>query len=425
MTYDTSLKRLKVSEIITGDRIRKTPGNILELAESMKTLGQLQPIIVRGNDLIAGFRRWAAVVYLETEEESVLGLEPGEILAMEYFELTPFDKLLVEFEENRQRKNFTQAEEALAVSKLKAEIEKITGKPIPNKELAERLNYSTSWISQALRVGEAITVGGKRELLAAPSVPGAYKDLLSTEKLDELIRRAEKSRPKARLSFEKKLHCGDALEWIKELSDGSVDLVHYDPPWGIGIDSYDRNHKYEDFDDDSNTGITLARSLIPECYRVLKNDTYMIAWFGIQYYQFLMDELTEAGFNVNPVPYIWYKSNKGGSQNDPSRHALNVWEPFFVVSKGEPRMFKRAQTNLLEYEMVRGIDRTHFAQKNVDLLVDILERFSYGEMVVLDSTFGSGSVFVAAQRLGRPFLGCEKDPENHKKAIEWLTRSGS
>ena len=86
-------------------------------------------------------------------------------------------------------------------------------------------------------------------------------------------------------------------------------------------------------------------------------------------------------------------------------------------------MFKHAQTNLLEFPMVRGMDRTHFAQKDVDLLVNIFERFSFGEMVVLDPTFGSGSAFIAAKRLGRRFMGAEKNLENYNSAVDWLVRS--
>lgn len=423
MLYADKIRVMLTEEIELGERIRTQPGDIKELAGSLEAIGQLQPVVLKGNQLIAGFRRVAAVMLLATEGRAVRGLEPGQVLAVDYFELSDYERLLAEFEENKQRKDFTKAEEALAIAKLKAQLESVKGKKVGSTELGRALNYSKGFITMALRVADAVNNEGKKELLKESSIPGAYRQLQSMEKLDELLKRSQKTSPKIRKEAAKTLHCGRAEDWIKTIPDESIDLINFDPPWGIGIDSYDRARKYGSFDDDADTGTQISIALIPELYRVLKQDTYMVVWFGIQYYQPLYERLEEAGFKVNPVPYIWFKTDKAGSQNDPTRTALNVWEPFFVCQKGNPRMFKHAQTNLLSYPMPRGIDRVHFAQKHEDLLKDIIERFSFGEMTILDPTFGSGAFFIAGRKLGRNIVGCEKDPENYEKALKWLGRS--
>ena len=417
----TTVRIVEVESLdMSTDRIRKKPGDIRGLAASLEANGQIQPIVLQDDELISGWRRCMAVLLLKTEGKAVKGLEVGFIEAIEKKDLSPYDRLVIEYEENKRRKSFEKAEEALAIARIKAQLEEIHGKTITNRLLAKELNYSTGQIGMALEVADAVTTRGHTELLEQPSIAGAYKKLRATEKLAEILERVQKAEAAGDLdvSFMERLHHGDAHEYMRSFPPDSFDLVQLDPPWGIGIDSYDRNHHYGSFDDSADVGAKMALELIPEAYRILKNDTYLLLWFGIQHYQFLIELLTKTGFKVNPVPFIWYKTNKAGSQNDPTRTTINTWEPLFIAEKGEPRMFKHAEKNMLEYPL--PTERTHYAQKNIDMLVDLIERFSFGSMKVLDSTFGSGSFLVAAQRLNRVFYGAEKDKTHFDNATNWL-----
>jgi len=415
---------LQATGVKIGERVRKDPGNITELGESLVANGQIQPIVVSNGELVAGFRRLTAAIFLGAEDppRSIKGLDPGQILAVDFKDLEEYDQLLIEYEENVYRKQFSKAEEALAIAKLKTVFEAKDGKTITTRQMAKKLGRSKGHVSMALTVAEAVK-GGRAELLQANSVAGAYRSLKTKVKLEELIARSQKERPDKVMEYKEALHCGDAIKWISKVPDASIDFVNFDPPWGIGIDSYDRHHHYGTFDDDAETGIQTAVNLVPELYRVLREDTYAVAWFGIQYYERLYTLLESVGFKVFPVPFMWFKTNKKGSQNDPARTTINAYEPFFLVAKGDPRMFATGRSNVLSYPMVDSSARIHYAQKPVDLMGDILERFSFGSMAVLDPTFGSGSVFVAADRLGRSFVGCEKDKDNHQKCVELLVRN--
>lgn len=422
--YDEKVKILNVQDIPLGSRVRDDHGDVSELATSLETIGQINPITVENGELRAGGRRMFATMYLMSEDppRAIRGLEPGEIRVLEYMDLKPVERLLLEYHENFHRKDFNKGEEALIISRLKVAMEEEAGKKISDRMLVGVLKVSKGHISMALSVADAIEGGGRDDLRQAGSVAGAYREMKNQDKIEALLKRAKKTTTEQK-DYKDALYTGDAVTWISELSDESIDFINFDPPWGIGIDSYDRQHNYGDFDDSSETGIKTAKALIPELYRVLKIDTYAVVWFGIQYYQFLYQELEAAGFKVHPVPMLWYKVNKGGAQNDPTRTMLNVYEPAFLVEKGEARYYKRAVSNVIEGPLPRGADRVHFAQKDLGVMKEIIERFCPPSGLVLDPTCGSGSFLVAAQALGRPFLGCDKDPKNIAKAIDWLRRT--
>ena len=418
-----NIKTIKAADVDISDRQRKDVGDLKALANSLEAIGQIHPILMDGDKLLAGGRRTLACLLLSSQGRAIHGLEVGEINCINTKDdLEPLEQLLIELEENKQRKGFNKAEEALTIAAIKVKMEEAEERGVSNRSLAKALGYSTTHVSMALQVADAVSNKGMEELKNESSVFGAYRKLQTAKKLEEIMERvAEKEAedPTQVVDYSDRLYCGDATEWIQTIEDESIDFIIFDPPWGIGIDSYDRHHNYGTFDDNAETGIQITKRLIPELYRVLKTDTYAVIWFGIQYYQFLTDMLEESGFKVHPVPFVWHKTDKAGSQNDPSKTTINVWEPAFLVQKGDPRIFAQGRSNLLAYPMVRS-GRIHYAQKNVDMLVDIMERFSIGSMTVLDPTFGSGSTFIAAKRLGRHFVGCEFDPENYRKALDWL-----
>jgi ParB family chromosome partitioning protein len=95
--------------IIVRKRIRKDPGNISGLMESLKTHGQLSPVIINRNyELIAGFRRLQAVKRLGWKSiEAVIIDKP-----------TEQQKLEIEIEENVQRLELSPEEIADGMARL-------------------------------------------------------------------------------------------------------------------------------------------------------------------------------------------------------------------------------------------------------------------------------------------------------------------
>jgi site-specific DNA-methyltransferase (adenine-specific) len=63
----------------------------------------------------------------------------------------------------------------------------------------------------------------------------------------------------------------------------------------------------------------------------------------------------------------------------------------------------------------------HETQKPIDLMVELVRLFTDPGDLILDPFAGSGTTGVAAIRLGRRFIGWERDPKYHAIAVKRLT----
>jgi ParB family chromosome partitioning protein len=101
--------KISIADIIVNKRVRKDMGDIEALAESFKYYGQITPIIInKKNVLIAGGRRLEAAKLLGWQSINAVIIDrSGEL-----------EQLEIEFEENKYRKDFNDAEAAEAAKKI-------------------------------------------------------------------------------------------------------------------------------------------------------------------------------------------------------------------------------------------------------------------------------------------------------------------
>ncbi len=136
------VRQLLVSEIVPNRFQPRTvfdDERIAELAQTIRTHGIIQPIVVRERDgkfeLIAGERRWRAV--------TKLGWEKIPAIVKEFNDSQTASIALIE---NLQREGLTAIEEAIAYAKL-IEIHGLT-----QESLAQRLGKGQSTIANKLRL---------------------------------------------------------------------------------------------------------------------------------------------------------------------------------------------------------------------------------------------------------------------------------
>jgi len=137
---------------------------LLELAESIKQFGILQPILVQKKgdyyEIIAGERRWRAA--------KLAGMKEVPVIIKEFSDLEVVEISLIE---NIQRENLNPIEEAVAYKRLIAEFD------LKQDEIAERVSKSRTAITNSMRllkldervqdmvIHEMITTGHARALL--------------------------------------------------------------------------------------------------------------------------------------------------------------------------------------------------------------------------------------------------------------------
>ena len=157
---------------------------LLELADSIKQFGVLQPLIVQKRkdyyEIIAGERRWRAA--------KLAGVKEVPVIVKEYTEQEILEISLIE---NIQRENLNPIEEAMAFKKLINEFK------LKQDEVAERVSKSRTAVTNSMRllklgekvqqmiIDDMISTGHARALLAIDDEEQQY--LLATKIFDEKL----------------------------------------------------------------------------------------------------------------------------------------------------------------------------------------------------------------------------------------------
>lgn len=157
---------------------------LLELADSIKQYGVLQPLIVRKRndyyEIIAGERRWRAA--------KMAGVKEVPVIIKEYNEQEILEIALIE---NIQRENLNPIEEAMAFKKLLEEFN------LKQDEVAERVSKSRTAVTNSMRllkldqrvqqmiIDDMISTGHARALLAIDDPEQQY--ILANKIFDEKL----------------------------------------------------------------------------------------------------------------------------------------------------------------------------------------------------------------------------------------------
>jgi modification methylase len=235
--------------------------------------------------------------------------------------------------------------------------------------------------------------------------------------------------------FKNKILKGDCVEILKTIPDASVDMIFADPPYNmqLGGDLHRPDHSkvdavtdHWDQFDTMKAYDELSKAWLKEAYRVLKPTGTL--WVIGSYHNIfrvgatLMDE----GFWIlNDV--IWRKNNP--MPNFRGTRLCNAHETLIWASKGEKNKFTFNYDTLKEMndglqmrsdwlipicnggERLKDADgnKVHTTQKPEALLYRVLMTASKPGDVILDPFFGTGTTGAVAKKMGRNFIGIDRE----------------
>jgi len=242
-----------------------------------------------------------------------------------------------------------------------------------------------------------------------------------------------------------KIIVGDCIEQLSRLPEASIDLAFADPPYNLQLagELYRPNNSRVDaVDDDWDKFSSFAaydaftRDWLAACRRVLKPNGSL--WVIGSYHNIFRvgTILQDLGYWVlNDV--IWRKTNP--MPNFRGRRFTNAHETMIWASTGPKARYT------FNYESMKALNedlqmrsdwllpicsgserlkqdgrKTHPTQKPEALLQRVILASSHVGDVVLDPFMGSGTTAVAAKRLGRSFVGIEREETYAEAARERL-----
>jgi modification methylase len=240
---------------------------------------------------------------------------------------------------------------------------------------------------------------------------------------------------------------GDCIVSMRSLPSQSIDLVFADPPYNLQLGGElnrpDGSHvdavtEHWDRFDSLAAYDAFTRAWLSEVRRVLKPDGAL--WvIGTYHNIFRVGAiLQDLGFWIlNDI--IWRKTNP--MPNFKGTRFTNAHETLIWASMGEKARYHfnyRAMKTLNDELQMRsdwvlpicaGSERlkengrkAHPTQKPEALLYRVLLATTEKGDVVLDPFFGTGTTGAVAKRLGREWIGCEREPFYRRIAEERIAR---
>ncbi|MCD8494011.1 MAG: site-specific DNA-methyltransferase [Alphaproteobacteria bacterium] len=239
---------------------------------------------------------------------------------------------------------------------------------------------------------------------------------------------------------------GECAENMRALPKESIDLIFADPPYNLqlqgdlhrpnnsrvdGVDNeWDKFDSFKTYDD-------FTRDWLGAAYDVLKPDGAI--WVIGSYHNIfrLGAILQDMGFWIlNDI--VWRKTNP--MPNFRGRRFTNAHETLIWAAKSEKSKYcfnYEAMKSLNEdlqmrsdwtlplctgAERLKGDDgaKAHPTQKPESLLYRVILSSTKRGDVVLDPFFGTGTTGAVAKKLGRHYIGLERDPGYIKAATERL-----
>lgn len=219
------------------------------------------------------------------------------------------------------------------------------------------------------------------------------------------------------------LNQGDAVEWLRSLPPGSVDLIITDPAYESLEKHRERGTttRLAHSKSSSNDWFEIFRNerfpdFFRACHRALARDSHLYFLCDHETMRIAVPMAEHVGFKFWK-PLIWDKRRIGMGYHYRARY-----EMILFFEKGKRKLADLGIPDILE---VKRVDGSYPTEKPVELLEILVKQSSSEGQLVADPFMGSGSAGEASLLNGRRFAGNDLSPKSieiaEKRLSQWRT----
>lgn len=399
------------------ERQRRDLSDVADLAESIHRIGLINAVVITPDGvLVAGERRLTACKQLGWTSIPVQFTT----------ELSEYELQSIELEENIKRVDLPWQDQSLAIArfhKLKADNEVDWSQ----EATANALGLVQTTVSKHLAVAEEIKAGNEK-------VANADKFSVARNIVERNTERKKSSalanidlatssalgidQPKPKLEIPI-LNCD--FHAFQEAYDGPrYNLIHCDFPYGINVADAPRQNSaiVDHYADTADIYWSLCDRLASAMANIIAESAHLIFWFSMEKYQQTFEFLDGIGWQVNPFPLVWHKSDNAGVAPDPQRGPRRTYETAFFCSRGDRKLTQAGtKSNSFSFPGNRA-DAIHVSEKPTAVLEHFMAMVCDEYSLVFDPTCGSGNALKVGLRLkANAVLGLELSKEFYENAI--------
>jgi adenine-specific DNA-methyltransferase len=192
---------------------------------------------------------------------------------------------------------------------------------------------------------------------------------------------------------------GDCIEVMKKLPANAVNFVLTDPPYLVNyVDRAGRRVA-------NDITAEWLKPAFEQVYRVMKNDSFCVSFYGWSKVDLFMQAWRAAGFKI-AGHFTFPKRYTSSSGKVRYQH-----ENAYLLMKGRNAEAQAMIGDVIDWTY--SGNHLHPTQKPLGVLIPLIEAFSRPKDIVFDPFAGSGSTCAAAALLKRRYLGIELDEKNH------------
>jgi site-specific DNA-methyltransferase (adenine-specific) len=199
---------------------------------------------------------------------------------------------------------------------------------------------------------------------------------------------------------------GDCVALMSRMESESIDFILTDPPY---ITHYRSRDGRTVTNDDNSRWL---RPAFEQMYRLLKNGSFCVSFYGWNKADLFISAWRAAGFRI--VGHIVFRKRYTSS----ARFLRYQHEQAYLLAKGDVIPPESPLSDVIDF--IYTGNRLHPTQKPIEALQPLIRAFCKAGGVVLDPFCGSGSTLVAANDIGRNFIGIELDSAHHLTASRRL-----